>query len=99
MQDIEKLVEAAIDYRLVALKAREVGIISISSIGTERESFQFYDEKDFARMIKDKEYTIKNFDSTDYKYKYTSTISGLKFFCITTELLFEGDEKKIEEEE
>lgn len=89
---IENLIEVAINFRLAELKAREQGIINISGIGTEREAFQFFGEKDFAKIIKDKEYTIKRFDKG---YEYTSTISGLKFFCIADNLLFDGDEQRI----
>lgn len=92
----ELLVKRAIDLRLADLKAREQGIIGIRGVGTERESFQFYDENDFSRMIKGREYTVEKFDH-DYKYKYISMISGLKFFCITKEFLFDGDENKIVE--
>ena len=94
---IEKLIDAAINFRLAELKARELGIIDISGIDTEREAFHFREEEDFATMIKGKDYVIEKF-SRDFKYKYSSVISGLKFFCITNKLLFEGDEKKIAED-
>lgn len=93
---IEKLVNVAIDFRLAELKARELGIIDISAIGTEREAFHYFGEKDFKKMIEGKKYTVEKFDIK--QYKYTCVISGLTFFCITDDLLFEGDEKKIEEE-
>lgn len=93
---IEKLVDGAVDFRLAALKAKELGIINISYLGDEEEAFQYYGEEEFARMIKDKIYTVEKFDRD--KYKYSCIISGLTFFCITDDMLFEGDEKKIEEE-
>ena len=96
MQDINKLIDAAVELRIADLKAREQGIIDIQSAGTEREVFQFYDEKDFAQMIKGRDYTIEKFNR-DFRYRYTSFISGLTFTCITNELLFEDDKNKIEE--
>ena len=96
MQDLNKLIDVAVDLRVATLKAGEQNIINISGIGTEREAFQFYGEENFAEIIKDKEYSVEKFTSD--KYKYTSIISGLKFFCITNELLFEGDENKIAED-
>ncbi len=97
MQDLNKLIDAAVDLRIATLKAGEQSIINISGIGTEKEAFQFYGEEVFATMIKGKDYVIEKF-SHDFKYKYTSVISGLNFFCITDELLFEGDENKIAED-
>lgn len=94
---IEKLIDVAVDYRLAALKARELGIINISCLGYEKEEFQYYGEEDFARMIKDKKYTVEKFDRDSYKY--SCIISGLTFFCLTDVLLFEGDEKKLINEE
>lgn len=88
MQDLDKLIEAAIDLRIANLKARAQGIISVTNAGTEREAFQIFKEEDFIRLAKDSKYTVEKFDS-EYKYKYTSVISGLRFFCITNKLLFE----------
>lgn len=95
--NIEELVDAAVDLRIANLKAREQGILSVYDAGTKEERFHFYKEEDFMNIIKDREYAIKNHDAK-FKYKYISIINGLMFFCITNELLFEGDENKIEEE-
>lgn len=95
---IEKLVDMAIDYRIATLKAIDSQIIGISYVGTENEEFQFYDEAEFAKLIKDKAYTVKRFDSTRYKYRYSSVISGLRFICLSDDFLFPGDENKLEGE-
>jgi hypothetical protein len=96
MQDIEKLVETAVDYRQAALRARNLGIINISYLGYKNEAFQIYGVEDFAKLIEGKKYTVAEFNYT--RLKYTCVISNLTFFCITDKLLFEGDENKIEEE-
>lgn len=93
---IEKLIDIAVDFRLAALKAKELGIINISYLGHEEEAFQYYGEEEFASMIKDKKYTVEKFDRDSYKY--SCIICGLTFFCITDKLLFENDENKIEGE-
>lgn len=93
---IEKLIDAAIDYRVAELRAREQDIIGISGVGTKDERFHYYDEKSFAEIIKDKNYIVERFDSENYKY--TATISGLTFFCLSEDLLFEGDEEKLKED-
>lgn len=92
--NIEKLVDAAVDLRVATLRAKEQGIIHISQTGTNREEFMIDNERDFANMIKDRKYTVERF-SYDFRYKYTTTISGLKFFYIAYEFLFENDEEKL----
>jgi hypothetical protein len=97
MQDLNKLVDVAIEYRIAKLKAREQGIIGITDCGGKREEFQYHNEEDFARLIKDREYTVQKFPY-DYKYQYTGIISGLTFICLSNKFLFEGDEKRLVED-
>ena len=95
---IEKLVDAAIDYRISKLKAREQGIIGVMDCGGSREEFQIYDEDDFKEIIKTRDYTISRHDS-EYEYQYNVKISGLTFICLTPFLFKTEDEKYIVEEE
>lgn len=92
---IEKLVDAAIDYRIAKLKAREQGIIGVTDCGGSREEFQIYDEDDFREMIKTRKYLIVR--NKDY-YEYKTKVAGLNFVCLSNKFLFEGDEKRLVED-
>jgi hypothetical protein len=107
---IEKLIDAAVDLRDAVLKAnkeiknaklkaREQGIIGITDEGKTNEQFQIYDEKDFKEMIRTREYKIEEFNYPPHKYQYIVKVCGLNFIHITTELLNDGDENKIESED
>jgi hypothetical protein len=97
---IEKLVDAAIDYRIAKLKAREQGIIGITDCGGKREEFQIYDKDDFQEILKTREYTIiKRDGDDDYRYEYKTKVAGLNFICLTPYLFKEEDKKYITEEE
>ena len=93
---IEKLVDAAIDYRIAKLKAREQGIIGVTDCGGSREEFQIYDADDFREMIKTREYTIIH--NKDY-YEYKTKVAGLNFICLTPCLFKEEDKEFIVEKE
>ena len=97
MQDLNKLVDVAIEYRIAKLKAREQSIIGVTDCGGKREEFQFHNKDDFSRLIKDREYTVQKLPY-DYKYQYKSIISGLTFICLSNKLLFEGDEERLVED-
>ena len=91
---IEKLVDAAIDYRIAKLKAREQGIVGVTDCGGSREEFQIYDEDDFREMIKTREYTIIKIDGDgDYRYEYKTKVAGLSFICLTP-FLFDSEDRK-----
>jgi hypothetical protein len=92
---IEKLIDAAIDYRIAKLKAREQGIIGVTDCGGSREEFQIYDEDDFREMIKTRKYLIVR--NKDY-YEYKTKVAGLNFICLSNKLLFEGDEERLVED-
>ncbi len=92
---IEKLVDAAIDYRIAKLKAREQGIIGVTDCGGSREEFQIFDEDDFREMIKTRKYLIVR--NKDY-YEYKTKVAGLNFVCLSNKLLFEGDEERLVED-
>jgi hypothetical protein len=97
---IEKLIDAAIDYRIAKLKAREQGIIGITDCGGKREEFQIYDKDDFEEIIKTREYIIIKRDGDgDYRYEYKTKVAGLNFICLTPCLFKEEDKKYITEEE
>jgi len=96
--NLEKLVDVAVELRIATLKADEQGIICYSKTLGGEEYFSLWREEQFAEIIKDREYKIKRFNGEYCNYKYETYISGLKFSCITKQLLFDGDEKKIEEE-
>lgn len=98
MQDIEKLVDAAIDLRIATLRAEEQGIICYTD-GINGETYQIFKETDFKELIKDREYTVKTRPSLIYFYEYSTKVAGLNFIYITEELLFEDDEKLLEEAE
>jgi hypothetical protein len=93
---IEKLIDAAIDYRIAKLKAREQGIIGVTDCGGSREEFQIYDKDDFREMIKTREYTIVH--SKNY-YEYKTKVAGLNFICLTPYLFKEEDKEFIVEGE
>lgn len=93
---IEKLIDAAIDYRIAKLKAREQGIIGVTNCGRSREEFQIYDEDNFREMIKTREYTIVQ--SKNY-YEYKTKVAGLNFICLTPCLFKEEDKEFIVEKE
>ncbi|MFA5528413.1 MAG: hypothetical protein WC996_07325 [Peptostreptococcales bacterium] len=93
----EKLIDRAVDLRIATLRAEAEGICGITDCGGNREEFLYYNEEDFVRLIKGRDYTIKK-HPYNYKYQYRSKISGLTFTCLTNKLLFDGDEIKLEEE-
>ena len=93
---IEKLIDAAIDYRIAKLKAREQGIIGVTNCGRSREEFQMYGEDDFREIIKTREYTIVQ--SKNY-YEYKTKVAGLNFICLTPCLFKEEDKEFIVERE
>lgn len=95
---IEKLVDAAIDYRISKLKAREQGIIGVTDCGGSREEFQIYDKDDFKEIIKTRDYTISRRDS-EFKYQYNVKVAGLNFVCLTPFLFKEEDKEFIVEAE
>ena len=97
---IEKLVDAAIDYRVAKLRAREQGIINITDCGGEREEFQVFDKDDFREMIEKREYTITE-RKGHFRYEYKTKVAGLSFICLTP-FLFDAEDRKYivtEEEE
>ena len=97
---IEKLVDAAVDYRVAKLRAREQGIIGVTDCGGSREEFQVRDTDDFREMIKTREYTITKRDG-DYRFEYKTEVAGLSFICLTP-FLFDAEDRKYivtEEEE
>ncbi len=100
MFNTEKLVDAAIDYRVTKLRAREQGIISITDCGGKREEFLISDTDDFREMIEKREYTITE-RKGDYRYEYKTKVAGLSFICLTP-FLFDAEDRKYivtEEEE
>lgn len=95
---IEKVVDAAVDYRISKLKAREQGIIGVTDCGGSREEFQIFDKDDFREMIKTREYTITKRDGDgDYRYEYKVKVAGLNFICLTPYLFKEEDREFIVE--
>lgn len=92
MINTEKLLDAAIDYRVTKLRAREQGIIGITDCGGKREEFQVFDKADFREMIKTREYTIIE-RKDDYRYEYKTKVAGLSFICLTP-FLFDAEDKK-----
>ena len=92
MQDIEKLIDTAIDYRVAKLRAKEQGIIGIIDCGGKREEFQVHNKDDFKEMIKTREYEISR--NGEY-YKYKTKVAGLTFICLTPFLFKEEDRKFI----
>lgn len=95
---IEKLIDAAIDYRIAKLKAREQGIIGVTDCGGSREEFQIYDADDFRKIIKTREYTITEREG-GYRYEYKTKVAGLNFICLTPCLFKEEDKEFIVEKE
>ena len=95
---IEKLVDAAIDYRVSKLKAREQGIIGVTDCGGKKEEFQIFDKDDFQKLIETREYTIIERD-IEYKYQYKVNVAGLNFICITPYLFKDEDKKYIVSED
>lgn len=93
----EKLIDRAVDLRIATLRAEAEGICGIVDCGGNREEFLYYNEEDFARLIKGRDYTVRK-HSHSYKYQYKSKLCGLTFTCLTNKLLFDGDETKLEEE-
>lgn len=98
MFNAEKLVDAAIDYRVATLRAVEKGIIHVADCGGDKEQFLIYDTDDFREMIKTREYTIIEREG-DYRYVYQTKVSGLSFICLTSFLFEEEDTKYIVTEE
>jgi hypothetical protein len=90
MQDLNKLVDVAIEYRIAKLKAEEQGIIGVTDCGGKRESFQVYNKDDFKEMIKTRPYTISR--NGEY-YEYKTKVAGLNFICLTL-LLFKKEDRK-----
>ena len=90
---IEKLVDAAVDYRISKLKAREQGIIGVTDCGGSREEFQIYDKDDFKEIIKTRKYSICR--NSEY-YEYSTQVAGLTFICLTPFLFDFDDKDKIE---
>lgn len=95
MSNTEKLIDAAIDYRVSKLKAREQGIIGVTDCGGNREEFQIFDKDVFQEMIKTREYEISR---NDEYYEYKTKVAGLNFICLSNKFLFEGDEKRLVED-
>ena len=93
----EKLIDRAVDLRIATMRAEEQGVCGIVDCGGKKEEFIYYDKEDFARLIKDRDYTVRK-HSHSYKYQYKSKLCGLTFTCLTNKLLFDGDEIKLEEE-
>jgi len=91
--DIEKMIDTAVDLKIATLRAKEQGIISYTEMDNK---FQVYDEKNFRRMLKMKEYKIKRFDYPPYKYEYKVVVLGLNLIYIAIEYLFIGDADKLE---
>lgn len=96
MSNIEKLIDAAIDYRVSKLKAREQGIIGVTDCGGNREEFQIFDKDVFQEMIKTREYEISR---NDEYYEYKTKVAGLNFICLTPYLFKEEDKEFIVERE
>ena len=92
MINTEKLVDAAIDYRVAKLKAREQGIIYINDCGGDKEQFLISDTDDFRGMIKTREYTIIE-RKGDFRYEYKIKVAGLSFICLTP-FLFDSEDRK-----
>lgn len=95
---IEKLVDAAIDYRVSKLKAREQGIIGVTDCGGKREEFQIYDKDDFEEIIETREFIVTKRES-EYRYQYNVKVAGLNFMYLTPYLFREEDMDYIVEEE
>ena len=66
----EKLIDRAVDLRIATLRAEAEGICGITDCGGKKEEFIYYDKEDFARLIKDRDYTVRK-HSHSYKYQYT----------------------------
>jgi hypothetical protein len=98
MFNTEKLVDAAIDYRVAMLRAEEQGIIHVVDCGGDKEKFLIYDTDDFREIIKTREYTITEREG-DYRYEYKTKVAGLTFICLTSFLFEEEDTKYIVTEE
>lgn len=95
---IEKLVDAAVDYRIAKLKAREQGIIGVTDCGGDREQFQIFEKDDFQEILKTREYTITKING-DCRYEYKTKVAGLNFICLTPYLFKEEDMDYIVEED
>ena len=92
MFNTEKLVDAAIDYRVTTLRAAEQGIIGITDCGGEREEFLVFDKDDFREMIETREYTITE-RKGDFRYEYKTKVAGLSFVCLSP-FLFKEEVKE-----
>lgn len=91
---IEKLVDAAIDYRVAKLRAREQGIIGVTDCGGKSEEFQIHDKDDFQEIIKTRKCTVIERDS-EYRYEYKVEVAGLSFIYLTPFLFKEEDREFI----
>ena len=95
---IEKLVDAAVDYRIAILKAKEQGIICVTDCGGKSEEFQIFNKDNFKEMIETREYTITE-RKGDFRYEYKTIVAGLSFVCLTPFLFKEEDKEFIVEAE
>ena len=94
MFNTEKLVDAAIDYRVMKLRAREQGIISLTDCGGKKEEFQIFDKDYFQKLLETREYTIIE-RNNEYRYQYSVEVADLTFICLTPYLFKEEDKKYI----
>lgn len=92
--NIAKLSEISSEYKIATLKAEEFGIN-----GYAKYSDQFsLTEEGFRKLASGRDYTVRQFGGC-FKYEYLIKIDGVSFYLLTDKLLFEGDEKKLENEE
>lgn len=92
---IKKFINAAEELKLATLRAKEQGI---SGYREGEDIFNVFNDENFKKIAKDREYKIRRRFNQAYIYEYTVAVDGLVFTNITNKLLFDGDENKIAED-
>ena len=92
MQIEKLLVKRAEELKLATLRAKEQGITGYEEV---ENYFKIFNDEDFKKIAKDREYKIRRRFNQEYIYEYSVTIDGLEFKNITNKLLLEGDEDKL----
>lgn len=90
---LDLIVEAAVNLRIATLRALQNGI---KGYDKDLDAFNIYDDSEFKEIIENKTYVIKVRENNDFRFEYIATIEGLRFRNVTCQLLFDGDESKIE---
>jgi len=84
--ELDSILEAAFELKIASLKAEENEIYRYSSW---TNSFQVNNTL-FREMFKGRRYKVNLCDDS-FKYQYQGTISGLTFFAVSNDLLFDSD--------